>query len=241
MSNPDHVEEEFAAAMQQLSAEAEKALPGGPTAEIYPLPSASESELLQRFDALGERMKGLENILLSRLEQIAADVESSSGIASAEHFQKIEEQLAAIRGSEGINQKLFDSLHAELLKYRDNFLHESLQKPFIHDLVHLYDHLTSLWEQLRSAAEEKGKRGSIAQWRDNLENAIHSLVEILHRFEVKEIEPREVFDRTYHRAISYEPADFPEEDGRIVMRVRRGFIWRGKLIRPEEVIVKRYG
>jgi len=241
MSNPEHVEEEFAAAMQQLSAEAEKAMPAGPTAEIYPLASVSESELAQKFDALNEKVQGLENILLSRLEQIAADIESSGGAGSAEHFRKIEEQLTAIRGSESVNQKLFDSLHAELLKYRDNFLHESLQKPFIHDLVHLYDHLTSLWEQLRGAAEEKGKRGHIAQWRDNLENAIHSLVEILHRFEVKEIEPREAFDRTYHRAISYEPADFPEEDGRIVMRVRRGFIWRGKLIRPEEVIVRRYG
>jgi len=241
MSNPDHVEEEFAAAMQQLSAEAEKALPASPTAKIYPLALAGESDLAEKFNALNERVQGLENVLLSRLEQIAADIETSSGAASAELFQKIEEQLTAIRGSESVNQKLFDSLHAELLKYRDNFLHESLQKPFIHDLVHLYDHLTSLWEQLRGAAEEKAKRGSIAQWRDNLENAIHSLVEILHRFEVKEIEPRESFDRTFHRAISYEPADFPEEDGRIVMRVRRGFIWRGKLIRPEEVIVKRYG
>ena len=140
-----------------------------------------------------------------------------------------------------MNQKLFDSLHAELLKYRDNFLRESLQKPFIHDLVYLYDHLNSLCEQLRSAAQEKGKRGYVAQWRDNLENAIHSLVEILHRFEVVEIEPAERVDRSYHRVISYEPADFPEEDGCIVMRVKRGFFWRGKLIRPEEVIAKRYG
>lgn len=241
MSDPNDVEEEFATAMQQLSAEAEKALPDSPIAKIYPLAEAAGLDLTEKFEALSERVQGLENVLLSRLEQIAADIESSGGAASAENFKRIEDQLIAIRGSDSVNQKLFDSLHAELLKYRDNFLHESLQKPFIHDLVHLYDHLTSLWEQLRSSAEEKSKRGHIAQWRDNLENAIHSLVEILHRFEVKEIEPRETFDRTYHRAISYEPADFPEEDGRLVMRVRRGFMWRGKLIRPEEVIVKRYG
>ncbi len=48
----------------------------------------------------------------------------------------MDEQLAAIRSTESVNQRLFDSLHDELLKYRDNFLHESLQKPFIHDLVH---------------------------------------------------------------------------------------------------------
>ena len=101
-----------------------------------------------------------------------------------------------------MNQQLFDSLHAELLKYRDNFLYESLQKPFIHDLVYLYDHLNGLCEQLSTAAQEKGKRSRVAQWRDNLENAIHSLVEILHRFDVKEIEPRERVDSRYRRWLS---------------------------------------
>ena len=53
--------------------------------------------------------------------------------------------------------------------------------------------------------------------------------------------PKETVDRTLHRVISFEPANFPEEDGRIVMRVKRGFFWRGKLLRPEEVIAKRFG
>jgi molecular chaperone GrpE (heat shock protein) len=158
----------------------------------------------------------------------------------ATQFQKIEEKLSTIHSSETVNHRLFDSLHKELLAYRDNFLHESLQKPFIHDLVHLFDDLTSLSDQLRNAAAVD-TRGSVSQWRDNLENTIHSLVEILHRFEVKEIEPKETVDRGFHRVVSYEPADYPEEDGRIVMRVRRGFFWRGKLIRPEEVIAKRFG
>jgi molecular chaperone GrpE (heat shock protein) len=242
MSNAIGAEEEFAAAMQQLSAEAEKTLPAD-AAQQEPLfvSDQHEGDLGKRLDVLGERVHALERVLLERLDQIASGISSKQLPDFALQCQKIEEQLAAIRSTESVNQKLFDSLHAELLKYRDNFLHESLQKPFIHDLVYLYDHLTSLCEQLRSAAQEKSKRGQVAQWRDNLENAIHSLVEIFHRFDVKEIEPREHFDRSYHRAISYEPADFPEEDGRIVMRVRRGFMWRGKLIRPEEVIVRRYG
>jgi formylglycine-generating enzyme required for sulfatase activity len=132
--------------------------------------------------------------VLNPLEQIAAQVEASRAAAFAEQFRRIDEQLASIRNTESVNQQLFDSLHAELLKYRDNFLHESLQKPFIHDLVYLYDHLNGLCEQLSTAAEGKGKRSRVAQWRDNLENAIHSLVEILHRFDVKEIEPRERVD-----------------------------------------------
>ena len=145
-----------------------------------------------------------------------------------------------IRSNGGMNQRLFDSLHDELLKYRDNFLHESLQKPFIHDLVHLFDDLTALSEQLRTASEGESGRGHVAQWHDNLENAIHSLVEILHRLEVKEIDAKEKVDRSFHKVVSFEPADFQEDDGRIVMRVKRGFLWRGKLIRPEEVIAKRF-
>lgn len=218
MSKAIHTEEEFTAAMQQLSAEAEKTLPISPM--ILDDPQAAESA------GLVGRIETLEKSLMSQFERFAGE---------------IDKQLALIRNSESVNQQLFDSLHGELLKYRDNFLHESLQKPFIHDLVYLYDHLNGLYEQLSSAAQEKGKRSRVSQWRDNLENAIHSLVEILHRFDVREIEPRERVDRAFHRVINFEPADFPEEDGTIVMRVKRGFVWRGKLIRPEEVIAKRFG
>ena len=219
MSKSTQPEEDFTVAMQQLSAEAEKALPPSPII-------VQDTSLSDGSAGVAETVQSLEKALLGRLEQFAGE---------------IDKQLASIRNTESVNQQLFDSLHSELLKYRDNFLHESLQKPFIHDLVYLYDHLNGLFEQLSTAAQEKGKRGHVSQWRDNLENAIHSLVEILHRFEVREIEPRERVDRAYHRVASFEPADFPEEDGTIVMRVKRGFLWRGKLIRPEEVIAKRFG
>ena len=230
--------DEFAAAMQQLSAEAEKTMPSGQGFLV------TEDELFgnqARMRELDARLQDLERALADRLDKLANELATKSP-DFAQRFQKIDEQLAAIRGTESVNKQLFDSLHTELLKYRDNFLHESLQKPFIHDLVLLYDDLNGLSEQLRSATEEKGsKRGRVAQWRDNLENAIQSLLEILHRFEVIEIEPKERLDRSFHKVLSYEPADFPEEDGCIVMRVKRGFLWRGKLLRPEEVIAKRFG
>ena len=230
--------DEFATAMQQLSAEAEKTLPAGQGFFI------SEDEAIGSYASmqeLGARLQDLERTLADRLDKLANEI-SARPSELLQRFQKIDEQLAAIRNTESVNKQLFDSLHAELLKYRDNFLHESLQKPFINDLVLLYDDLNCLSEQLRTAAEEKGsKRGRVAQWRDNLGNAIQSLLEILHRFEVKEIEPKERLDRSYHKVLSYEPADFPEEDGCIVMRVKRGFVWRGKVVRPEEVIAKRFG
>lgn len=243
MSNKETVQEEqdFKVAMQQLSAEAEKILPPMPIVQDLGLVASANNEPARTTDSVADKVQALEGKLLERFEEFATRMASERAVAFEQQFHKIDEQLALIRSSESVNQKLFDSLHSELLRYRDNFLHESLQKPFIHDLVYLYDHLNGLCDQLSTAAQEKGKRSRVSQWRDNLENAIHSLVEILHRFEVHEIEPRETVDRACHRVLSYEPADFPEEDGTIVMRVKRGFIWRGKLIRPEEVIAKRFG
>jgi molecular chaperone GrpE (heat shock protein) len=234
--------DEFAAAMQQLSAEAEKSKPGsGSKPESAIVTDAAFGQLSHELETLSARFERFEEALSAKLDKLVSAISPARTVDVAQVFRKIEDQLNAIRSSESVNQRVFDSLHDELLKYRDNFLHESLQKPFIHDLVMLFDDLTSLSDQLRTAAHEDNQRGHIAQWRDNLQNAVHSLLEILHRFEVKEIEPKEHVDRTLHRVVSYEPANFAEEDGCIVMRVRRGFSWRGKLIRPEEVIAKRFG
>ena len=229
------ITDEFASAMQQLSAEAEKTIPEG----AWNAQSGGEqfAQILAEFRALNGRMTSFEQAVLGRLEKL----ESAEKNDFAEQLRKMDEHMVALRNTETVNQRLFDSLHDELIKYRDNFLHESLQKPFIRDLVILFDDLSGLLSQLQTAVEaNEGKRGALGQWRDNLENAIHSLTEILHRMEVSEIEPKEMVDRAFHRVISFEPADFAEEDGQIIMRVKRGFLWRDQMLRPEEVVAKRF-
>ena len=44
---------------------------------------------------------------------------------------------------------------------------------------------------------------------------------------MNEIEAKDTVDLTFHRVISFEPAESAEEDGRIVMRFKRGFTWHG--------------
>jgi len=230
------ITDEFASTMQQLSAEAEKALPenaweDGSNSEQF-------AQILREFSALNGRLQSFEETVANRLGKIGGAEKTNL----AEQFQKMDEHMAALRNTESVNQRLFDSLHQELIKYRDNFLHESLQKPFIRDLLILFDDLSALSSQLQTAVEGgETKRGKLVQWRDNLENAIHSLTEILHRMEVSEIEPKEMVDRALHRVVSYEPSDFAEDEGRIVMRVKRGFLWRDQVLRPEEVVAKRFG
>ena len=229
------ITDEFASAMQQLSAEAEKTLPEANWNDKNN--AAQFAQILQEFRALNGRMTSFEKTVLARLEKL----ENTEKDDFAQQFRKMDENMAALRNTESVNQRLFDSLHDEMIKYRDNFLHESLQKPFIRDLVILFDDLSRILSQLQSAADTgENKRGPLSQWRDNLENAIHSLTEILHRMEVSEIEPKDVVDRALHKVISFEPADFAEEDGQIVMRIKRGFLWRDQVLRPEEVVAKRF-
>lgn len=223
---------DFASTMRELSAAAvERDQPRG---------NQELAALMREFHLLNASIQSLESVLTRRIENIAINVLPARAAEAAAQFQKIEEHLQAIRTSESVNQRLFDSLHEELLKYRDNFLHESLHKPFVRDLIILFDDLSALSDQLKSATSRGEKADRLAQWRSNLENAIHALLEILHRLEVTEIEPKEFVDLAMHRVVSFEPAEFAEDNNRIVMRVKRGFIWRGNVLRPEEVIAKRY-
>jgi molecular chaperone GrpE (heat shock protein) len=224
------ITDEFASAMQELSAEAETSLPPRASDRI----EAQLGQMLKEFRALHSRVAKVEDALIAATEKLSTASMAAPHVVS--QLGKLDDQLSALRESESVNHRLFDTLHDELIRYRDNFLHESLQKPFIRDLVILFDDLSGIASQLDATDEASGAR---PKTRQNLENALHSLVEILHRLEVTEIEPKERVDRALHRVISYEPADFPEEDGQIIMRVKRGFLWRDKVLRPEEVVAKR--
>lgn len=231
--------DEFASAMQQLSAEAEKTIAPDLTGDAAH-DEIGSGEVRQEFAALNERIDGLERMLSTGLEKLAAVKPTDSPELTAQ-MRKMDEHLTALRNTESVNHRLFNNLHQELKSYRDNFLRDSLQKPFIRDLIVLFDDLSSLAGQMQNTAPpSEVKAGAMTRWCENLENSIHSVVEIMNRMEVIEVEHREMVDRTLHKVVSYEPADFAEDDGRIVMRIRRGFSWRGQVLRPEEVVAKRF-
>ncbi len=221
MGQAIEVESDFATAMHELSAEA-----ASPPAKRPVQEPSGMTALIGVVYSLSQRLEALEESILRKFETI--------------HFEKIEEQLAVIRESETVNQKLFDSLHEELISYRDNFVRDALQKPFIRDLLVLFDDLSGIAGQVGAAAEDETSGVEHARSHANLTNVLHFLLEILHRLEVNEIEAKERVDRTLHRVISFEPTDSAEEDGCIVKRLKRGFTWHDRVLRAEEVVAKRF-
>jgi len=221
--------DDFASAMQQLSAQAEKSLPPDPLAQI----GKQLDELLKEFRCVSERVERLENATAALEQKVTATTTPIPELSA--RFLKLDQQLSALRESETVNHRLFDSLHDELIRYRDNCLHESLQKPFIRDLIVLFDDLSAAASQLENAGERVP-----AKARQNVENTLHALLEVLHRLEVTEMELVDRVDRKLHKVVSYEPSQFQDDDGRILMRLKRGFMWRDKVLRPEEVVATRF-
>ncbi len=105
-------------------------------------------------------------------KQISAGLERTDERLAAEErsvatqMQRMDEHMVALRNTESVNQRLFNSLHQELKEYRDNFLRDSLQKPFIRDLVVLFDDLTHAWPgKCSSGGRGSSERQSAAgQW-----------------------------------------------------------------------------
>lgn len=232
--------EEFASAMQKLSAEAQKPKPvPGPAMGLSIDVRQQLAQMTEEFRAMSDRLQRMDARLTQALGDGGPQVDGISVFDFAGRFQHLDKQIKSIRDSDSMNQRLFDSLHQEMIKYRDNFLLESLQKPFIRDLLGLFDDLTAIAGQVTSS-EDEAEESRVKQWRENIENTIHALLEILNRLEVCEIEARERVDRTLHKVVSLEPTSDPDEDERIVKRLRPGFMWREKVLRPEEVVAHRF-
>ncbi|MBT9138192.1 MAG: hypothetical protein DDT31_00742 [Syntrophomonadaceae bacterium] len=79
------------------------------------------------------------------------------------------------------------------------------------------------------------------------ENAFNRLYQEMNRYKLmdaeldRHIEPLLLrFNAQTQRAIKVDFTDKKEEDYLVEAEKRKGFLWKGKVFRPEEVIIKRY-
>ncbi|OAI42697.1 hypothetical protein AYO41_00755 [Verrucomicrobia bacterium SCGC AG-212-E04] len=250
--------DQFAKEMQELAAQA--AL--DPSSALPPEDNPDNSEFTE---AMGNALKPLQaglaavnrsveegNKVLARLAQ---EIEPSEGSGGSENpAERITRTLESIQGQlqkmgqvESANLRLFDALHAELKGYKDNFLFDALQKPFVRDLITLSDDLGLVQQQIEKRTENlledaKDEREFLTKLMMNVENTLAHFYEVLVRMEVEPYDSAEgaAVDLKRHRALSIEPADSPEQDGRVVRSLKQGFLWRERVIRPEEVVVRKW-
>lgn len=252
---------DFAGAMQQLADEVGR--PRHPEPAVAPSSKAARAEFLL---VIGQMIRplavGVETLgrTLSEHGQTLAKLASApvpvppppappapppvdlSPVNAA--LDGVRQQLSRLGGVETANQKLFDALHTELKGYKDGFLFDALQKPFVRDLIALQDDLSALHTQIEArrqaaAGDEAAFLHRLAQ---NFDNTRHGLQEVFSRLDV---EPQrtpagEPADKRTQRILSFEPAAAAAQDNCVARSVRPGFAWRGRSIRPEDVVVQKW-
>jgi molecular chaperone GrpE (heat shock protein) len=145
-----------------------------------------------------------------------------------------------------LNQSLFDSLHEELRTYKDGFLLEILHRPVACDLITLFDDLSLLHNRTQefltgSDGEDAPAFLQVKTFNTNLDHVLHSLIEVLARIGVQRLAASAgKLDKQMQRVVLVQSADAQEEDLQIVSSVKPGFMWRERLLRPEEVVIKRW-
>lgn len=136
---------------------------------------------------------------------------------------------AKIRYDE-VRERSVQSMSDELAAYRENQAQRQL-RPLLIDLITLRDDLAKVGEAADRATDTARL---LDQFRDAVE-------QILARNGVDPFTVEgDVLDRTRQRVITVLPSDDPSANRRIAQRLRPGFQWYDRVLRPEWVSVYRY-
>ncbi|MDQ1252235.1 MAG: molecular chaperone GrpE [Euryarchaeota archaeon] len=138
---------------------------------------------------------------------------------------------------DAVKEKAFDKLYEEMRRQKEaSDLLDRAVKPVLSDLLLLHD---SIKKFEASLVNQSIKGEEILQ---NIKYIVEELLEILYRQEVIPIAENssEIFNSKIHKATKTENTEIMDDDFKIINIVRQGFTWRDKLLRPQDVVIKRF-
>jgi len=127
------------------------------------------------------------------------------------------------------------NLHEELKVHKED-LHFHILRPVFMDLINMYDDMSKSIESASGKAED-----APGQMIHNLEIFREAIEEILRRNGVETVVSEDdLFQASRQRSLRAVVTNDPALDKRIARRVRKGFVYENKLLRPEMVETYRY-
>jgi molecular chaperone GrpE (heat shock protein) len=140
--------------------------------------------------------------------------------------KSLEEEFSQKLKYDQAKEKAIDALHEELRQHRGG-LHFSLLRPLLTDLISLHDDVSQL---------AAGRRGDDAEAARTFDSLASTVEELLARQGVFAFNlPQDTFDGKQQRAVRTVGTDRQELVGAIAERVRVGFAYEGRTVRPEHV------
>ena len=139
---------------------------------------------------------------------------------------------------DAVKEKAFDKLYEDMRQQRElpNILDRNI-KPLLTDLLLLYDNMKRF--EISLTRQQSSNSKTILQ---DFKYLLDDLLETLYRQEVIPIEDdgSEKFNSKLHKATKTEATETQDEDFKIVDVDRQGFLWRDKVLRPQEVVIRRF-
>jgi molecular chaperone GrpE (heat shock protein) len=159
-----------------------------------------------------------------------------------ERLSRIEHELLALKtmfeekiANDAVKAELFSTLNAELERYREDFVFKHITSRVCSDLIKLFDRVENLIEQLQATPLTSEDLVS------HLNSFRVEILQILKRQGCTLIESKaSKFDESFQQAVDCKIVAVPEEDQAVLKILRRGFLYEGKVFRPEEVVVGKY-
>ena len=160
-------------------------------------------------------------------------------LAMRDTLGQMTQHIEEINHRESTQEKVFDTLHAELGDYKKDFIYERL-KPVVRPLLFLYDSLEQFDDEVaqHEKPDEQERRGlSPRLVRENVVYFRDQLVEALQVCQVTQMEtPTGAFNAKLHKAMGVEEVP-NERHGQILRVLRSGWYLNDQLLRPAEVVV----
>lgn len=171
----------------------------------------------------GEELSDKQNELLARLDRVDEQLAELSKLFHA----RIED--------DGIKSQLFEQLYLDLSRYRDDFVFTSITRRIFTDVLRLFDRVdATLDDRTLPALSRDDLVAHLTSFRNEI-------LQCLRRQEVLVIDsPPGYFDEAWQEAVETRPVDRCEDDQKVMEVVRKGFTYRGRILRPASVIVGRY-
>ena len=257
MSNRDNIlDVDFDAQMQGLFQQAERAIVQRAGGAVPANPDLADAlEIEAESDAAGGVIQMPSLDVPSELSVAIHGLDAvSKTIGESVHLlpKVVADLRALLEMKNGVSHSMFSALHEELKSYKDGFLLQSVYRPIIRDLVSVYDDLTEIHRQITeaigegaaSSEESAATKMMLERMRTmemNLGHNVEFILEVLARLDVTQLPIGSgKLDKCSQRAVAVDATDNPDDDTLVVRMVKRGFLWHERVLRPEEVVVKRY-
>ena len=184
-----------------------------------------------------------DSITSQHLEEAGPTTTLTPVAAIAQHLRSLLTEMQSLRQDfdtkvkyDESKEHLIDTLHRELQAYREG-LHFRILRPLFLDLITMYDDLGKIVDALQA----KNSDSSPQQVIQNFASFQETIEEILQRHGVEAFYAEEsTFIPSRQRVLKVLPTTDPTQDKHIVRRVRKGFAYESRVLRPEIVEIYKY-